>query len=174
MSDEESPASPRSRLLLTRARSLARHMGDDFLGAEHLLLACLTSDLGERTETIIEGAAAGRDETVAVRIPEWFLSFISGDRRCKLVQWLDACPAWQPIETAPKDGTAILVFGIPELFQNLLPSLPNFHVTRWSRQEGHEFKLIRGNLFRRETDVTENWSPRIKATHWMPLPKEPQ
>lgn len=62
---------------------------------------------------------------------------------------------WQPIETAPKDGTKFLaypVFGKP----------CEVHIVWWE-------KLVRVSGWRAMFGV---WSPR-EPTHWMPLPAPP-
>lgn len=60
---------------------------------------------------------------------------------------------WQPIETAPKDGTEILVFRQYEYGQTILP---HYEVVRW---EGEW--LYAGEY-------------SIAATHWTPLPPPPK
>lgn len=67
---------------------------------------------------------------------------------------------WQPIETAPKDGTPILIF-YEELY-----GMRRYSIRCWDRgdwataQEGwvDEWRQIR---------------PNEKPTHWMPLPEPP-
>lgn len=56
---------------------------------------------------------------------------------------------WQPIETAPKDTTEILVYGDERIF------LVYWYLDEW----------ING-------DVTLGWA-EIDPTHWMPLPSPP-
>ena len=63
--------------------------------------------------------------------------------------------SWQPIETAPKEGS-VIVFG------------------RW--EEGHEFDgqpwwNIAGCT---ETGIYGDWYDEAIPTHWMPLPEPPQ
>ncbi len=65
---------------------------------------------------------------------------------------------WQPIETAPKDGTPLLLFGRVAYSQELAQ-----YVGFWGRWDsaGGEF---------------ETWicsGPHWKPTHWMPLPDPP-
>lgn len=62
---------------------------------------------------------------------------------------------WQPIETAPKDGSEILLFN----------SLGNRHIGRW----GHRYL---------GDPIHEGWTWDGKqiggdVTHWMPLPAPP-
>lgn len=66
---------------------------------------------------------------------------------------------WQPIETAPKDGTKILLVleGIhPHLDVPYTPSIGWFNGVVWGDEES-------------EYSNCESWSP----THWMQLPKNP-
>jgi hypothetical protein len=57
---------------------------------------------------------------------------------------------WQPIKTAPKDGTWMLL------------SEQNFwHVVRWSEE------------FKAWEDAESFMGPSFKPTHWQPLPEEP-
>lgn len=63
---------------------------------------------------------------------------------------------WQPIETAPKDGTRIIFWG-----PNLAVAEGEWLSGKWA---GHP---------------TEGWyrtnqSPRVRPTHWMPLPDAPK
>lgn len=58
---------------------------------------------------------------------------------------------WQPIETAPKDGTLVLTIGHPD---TRIPSIFNFKGKSW----GPEIFLDGGYY----------------PTHWMPLPKPPK
>lgn len=74
----------------------------------------------------------------------------------------EAMREWKPIETAPKDGTWILVFE-PSDYQ------PCVHVVRWGVPEWSG-----GDL----TWVTVALGPNPDtyepdATHWMPLPEPP-
>lgn len=73
-------------------------------------------------------------------------------------------PEWQPIETAPKDGTAILAY---------------------SRQAGLEGKLLRSHGVKvtwwrtdRARDGFTGWGEFNDqfwpATHWTPLPEPPK
>lgn len=67
--------------------------------------------------------------------------------------------AWQPIETAPKDGTEILAFGRAEYERTLYAK--GHHVCWWEGQQ-----------------ETGYWSGRdgdcdYRITHWMPLPPPP-
>ena len=56
-------------------------------------------------------------------------------------------PNWQPIESAPKDGTEILLYP--------------YAVCKWDTEDGA--------FFRDDSDI---WPQH--PTHWMPLPKPPK
>lgn len=75
---------------------------------------------------------------------------------------------WQPIETAPKDGTFILA-----CVKGFTPA-----VAQWAtdfRPEG-EFTFLESGMFAKESHWDEMiadsdpWQP----THWMPLPAAPE
>lgn len=57
-------------------------------------------------------------------------------------------PGWQPIETAPKDGT---------------------HIIAWQATDGMRVSWFEGGMWQNFP-----WrSRRINPTHWMPLPEPP-
>ena len=74
---------------------------------------------------------------------------------CKLETELAALKAeneWQPIETAPKDGTVVFV----SLHDSNIPQPARFAEGSWEHAwDGYEFS---------------GWDG---PTHWMPLPKQP-
>jgi hypothetical protein len=59
---------------------------------------------------------------------------------------------WQPIETAPKDGTRVLTFG------------PDRIVTAYFDPG------VRGH----EREFPAGWRGAFEPTHWMPLPAPPE
>ena len=69
---------------------------------------------------------------------------------------------WQPIETAPKDGTRILVYAA-KLGHDIRPSRHGLHVDFWHDKDIFNF---------------EGWghfNPQyFPATHWHPLPPNPE
>ena len=75
---------------------------------------------------------------------------------------------WQPIETAPKDGTDILVYmpdvnlhGTPAFYQwCIVVAYWERHFDKWSTSH------VSGCDW--DEDLVSNY-----ATHWMPLPKPP-
>ena len=61
---------------------------------------------------------------------------------------------WQPIETAPKDGTKIVIAEFDE------------HEKRWLFRTDHWRKYL--------MDFDEGWGGLMVPTHWMPLPPLPE
>lgn len=79
---------------------------------------------------------------------------------------------WQPIETAPKDGSSILLFG-PCQWEDYYDEDPPhigigyYHEDEWREPEDPNkgrWRLISDNPY----------SDYCQATHWMPLPPEPK
>lgn len=69
---------------------------------------------------------------------------------------------WQPIETAPKDGSPVLVYAVEGCTQ--WKFYTPLWICRW--EEGHEdgeWIEAGGELY-----------TTCKPTHWMPLPKPPK
>lgn len=66
---------------------------------------------------------------------------------------------WQPIETAPKDGVPVLIFGLPSSIGGTRVAM-----ARWDKKHG---------LWKFQTHSA--WGSCVKGfpTHWMPLPKPP-
>ena len=86
------------------------------------------------------------------------LAFPQMEARDKLLREIAALPdatpqaQWQPIETAPKDGTEILVFGESGVATD-----------SWSP----------GCYVSETEDAEAGWS-MLGHTHWMPLPPAPE
>jgi hypothetical protein len=67
---------------------------------------------------------------------------------------------WKPIETAPKDKSDVLLFGI--VTGSCGPrDEPEIVVGWWDEM----FWAI---------ECLDEWGPKVEATHWMPLPKPPK
>jgi len=78
---------------------------------------------------------------------------------------LQAAPqGWMPIETAPKDGTTVLVF--PASWSNYTASM-----ARWNRDE--HAKKPRPYWERSDCFSKVTLSREKPPTHWMPLPATP-
>lgn len=75
---------------------------------------------------------------------------------------------WEPIETAPKDGTWILAVA-----RGFVPA-----VAKWEPgwRKGGSFEFVEVETFANDdhwqeyVDTTDPWRP----THWMPLPEPPE
>lgn len=75
---------------------------------------------------------------------------------------------WQPIETAPKDGTTFLAYDTPEGGLSM-----GVVLCKWDSEEGYD-----------HTEWPPHWVAMDPAngddleccnlTHWMPLPEPPQ
>jgi len=72
---------------------------------------------------------------------------------------------WQLIETAPKDGTEILMFGPGVLFKNGRSSIyaKARHIGWWTELEISEDSFW----------ATRDPEVSCRPTHWMPLPPPP-
>ncbi len=76
--------------------------------------------------------------------------------------------AWQPIETAPKDGTEILVWGVTFLE-------PGAHKAYWSDNRYNEPTPQMAWCIANSQDRDYNTADEVRSpTHWMPLPAPPQ
>ena len=89
---------------------------------------------------------------------------------------------WQPIKTAPQDGTNVLVYcphGLPDYFDVQRPSsmtsniVVGAHVGRAYEDGGW---WVCDVVFREEGyyDAVYINPVKIAPTHWMPLPEAPQ
>ena len=75
---------------------------------------------------------------------------------------------WQPIETAPRDGTPILVWARWDWAAMGDPSdEPAWRVAVWGGASWHECEAF--------CSVTDNpyWDLAVEPTHWAPLPAVP-
>lgn len=75
---------------------------------------------------------------------------------------------WQPIETAPKDGTDVLLFGDWAGEINGMAEKPSIAVGTWTG--GASDYGPDGWWYLPHSDGYACW---MKATAWMPLPKPP-
>lgn len=62
-------------------------------------------------------------------------------------------PDWQPIETAPKDGTVVLLWCKPPKNRGTRTRIARFAYNRWSSHSSCH---------------------ALQPTHWMPLPDPPK
>lgn len=70
---------------------------------------------------------------------------------------------WQPIETAPKDGMAILAWSPKAVSEGKLTSSNGIAIACW-RSDRAKYGFVGWNAFN-----DQFWPP----THWAPLPKPP-
>lgn len=77
---------------------------------------------------------------------------------------------WQPIETAPKDGTCVLVCAPQGTRFDGTPFNP-IHVARWA-SEDHEGGY--GHKWRTADYQGLGSSITGRPSHWMPLPPQPK
>jgi len=74
---------------------------------------------------------------------------------------------WQPIETAPKDGTDVLLFGMCEWCDyGSRKDKPRTIVGYYREDDG----LCGSNWF---SSTHNPYEDTVHATHWMPLPEPP-
>ena len=79
---------------------------------------------------------------------------------------------WRPIETAPRDGTAIVGYGVVSGEMGAFVThwrpygVGSIAHERWRNGEGPE-----GAFWHREP--VHNWTSRWEPTHWLPLPPSP-
>lgn len=91
---------------------------------------------------------------------------------------------WQPIETAPKDGTRILAYGMAVegfpviMWDSNKPRVPAFLVISWLEGWYDKDEEVSPGLFRKVPTLSYSyWKPdpqQFRPTHWMPLPEAPQ
>lgn len=100
----------------------------------------MTNELASKQEALLNELSIQARELVDEHKKEL-------DAKDKRIAELEAQQQWQPIETAPKDGTPILVSGI----------LLSACVARY----------VDDGFYRGRNDM-------VKPTHWTPLPQPPQ
>ena len=81
---------------------------------------------------------------------------------------------WRPIETAPKNGTLVLVYNT--LNNGTITSINGkIAVARYSHQhDGLEESLWEYGTYYSENSKDNQGAYLISATHWMPLPEPPK
>lgn len=78
---------------------------------------------------------------------------------------------WQLIETAPKDGTRILIAREGDTIN----ANDEIEITEWCSMKQSHYVHVEGDLYRKVDDPPyEFWNGNgHRATHWMPLPDPP-
>lgn len=79
---------------------------------------------------------------------------------------------WQPIETAPRDGTWIVVLMSESTQDKDMPS-PCVATARWVRETTKHWEQIRPTKKELVELDTSHWSNYENPTHWRPLPAPP-
>ena len=79
---------------------------------------------------------------------------------------------WQPIETAPRDGSYFVTANFSEPF----PEDGEYEISHYRPMNWTTYEPADGGLFRKvEQVLTEFRSDNFhRATHWMPLPEPPK
>lgn len=99
--------------------------------------------------------------------PDWFIAGVTASLLPRLIAEVERlraqAPAWRPIESAPKDGTWILI-----RHKNLWPGSPGFSVAQI-----HVEYSGPDDASERITWKNEAGYYQIAATHWQPLPEPP-
>ena len=79
---------------------------------------------------------------------------------------------WQPIETAPKDGTRVMLWRGPANFGNRAEMvITEWHDGAWCWPDGVGSVSTHGEWT--EDDILNGYEDAVNFTHWMPLPPAP-
>ncbi len=77
---------------------------------------------------------------------------------------------WQPIETAPKDGTKVDGWAVNTVTGEPVGRMPGM----WWEGEAWQYGREKGFYWEIEVPIfAKTGVPVVKLTHWMPLPKPP-
>lgn len=79
---------------------------------------------------------------------------------------------WQPIETAPQDGTWFLTCDATQRDDHI----PRYEVGRYDPYMMPDFIEVEGGLYKKVMRSCYDWSGFNnfhRATHWMPIPPPP-
>jgi len=99
-----------------------------------------------------------------LREQEWGVDSAEKEAKRRLAAMIVS--PWQPIETAPRDGTKILVFH-PDM---------GVEITEWYEITQTNYVELEGGLYRKERAIFyAGWNNNgHHATHWQPLPEPPK
>ena len=86
---------------------------------------------------------------------------------------------WQPIETAPKDGTRILAYGLQTWDGSrergyggrMVQQVVYWRASMYTDENGVNW--MDGDYQWWEVDTVSMYCETLEATHWMPLPAHP-
>ena len=76
---------------------------------------------------------------------------------------------WQPIETAPRDGTWFLIYNVND-------GPESFEVGCYDELIHYRYDDVGDGMYRRQPVVAYEWrgfDNFNRATHWMPIPAPP-
>ena len=128
----------------------------------------MTKDLRERVARAICVADGENPDSLPVPFPASRLNFVPSEHPLwkNYLELADAavaeCAKWEPIETAPKDGTPILGF---DLGMSKWPRFSGIMVISWDAEN---------NEWCSGKDYDGNSIARFdNPTHWRPLPAPP-
>jgi len=76
---------------------------------------------------------------------------------------------WQPIETAPRDGTLVLLYGPCEWDKYVTKDSPKIIIVGFY----DEYDYSEDSPFAWLSYTSNPYQDRILATHWLPLPNPP-
>jgi hypothetical protein len=80
---------------------------------------------------------------------------------------------WQPIETAPKDQTEVLLFWLEDFGGDCGPPLPSMIVAVWENNTEFSRENQPEKMKFAWCDLLYNEPLNLPFTHWMPLPESP-
>lgn len=79
---------------------------------------------------------------------------------------------WQPIETAPKDGTWFVALA-PDSTQDSQMPKPFVFTTCWVKEQYAVWEPVDEDTQKRRIDDHSHWYGHEDPTHWQPLPSYP-
>lgn len=76
---------------------------------------------------------------------------------------------WQPIETAPRDGTEVILGSLAQTYKGA-PVPPRVTIGYWTQDDEPEYEYCDPYWMSWDGGFTKENPP----THWMPLPPPPE
>lgn len=115
------------------------------------------------------------------KIPEDWWCEHEGQSRVLDYHKVAAALTWQPIETAPKDGTAILAYSEPAGTNVLMVRhiamidfLTDCEIEDYAKDGASDDMLETADWFMADFIHGDRLSPDCYPTHWMPIPALPK